>query len=167
MDIQAILKTRTERALFAQERINNSFIASLPTPENTTESMVMDVAAINSVWASDNSPIDALSAPTQLRALCPSCFYNIPRPQVAVICIDGNFSQRRLGTANGDRNLREFRDRRLFIDSPLSPERLEVLPLLNEADRWLFPKRSPPQLAQETSRLHPQRVYVASLSIQA
>ena len=67
--------------------------------------------------------IDDLQRPWPLRLLCSACFGSDPQPEIAMVCFDGNFQQRRFNSARQRPNpKREFRDRRLFIDSEAQGE---------------------------------------------
>jgi hypothetical protein len=145
-DIQAILKTKTENLL------------SLTIAHNITETHTAS-DLIQQSWSLMGESTEVLQKPLPLRQLCSGCFGDDPTPELAMICFDGNFQQKRLQGRGRNNFVREFRDRRLFIDENLNSEQYQqVFLLINLLISRMHKTGNLLRLVQETSELQQRLV---------
>jgi hypothetical protein len=121
LDVKAIVERKTDIAIaISQHDAGDSADGGIQQDIcDVRDDSNPKLSRIRSSWSSGDSPFECLNTPTPLERLCPACFGSEPRPFMAAIVFDGNFSQKRLKVGNEDW-LRDYRDRRLFIDKNYS-----------------------------------------------
>jgi hypothetical protein len=107
----------------AMEASNNSMDPSLPRhlvkqSSLPSEDLTAITQQIKKFWPNDAqlNPFECLQQQLPLSILCPRCFGDDPKPEIAFVSVDGNFQQNRFPTSKEDDDMYlENQDRRLFI----------------------------------------------------
>lgn len=135
--------------------------SAMDSPAAEDPKPVDESVDLSTLWSNaENDVYESLQSHVPLSLLCPQCFGDNPKPELAFISFDGNFQQKRFPTSGTDDDTYlELRDKRLFINIEDWNEE-DVLPIPYKPSLTSLRQETatPPQLrAARISRLQQKR----------